>query len=185
MRIVKCALLTLLVLFCFGGVAFAEDALIVHGKDFAFKVTEPSGWEGITNDANRYRVNVYFRMPGYDFNSSPALMYIRVLAKNGLTVSQHIQADMDAFSQKKKRIAFEAFDISNLKYEHASRKYIINDNQIDFLCYIDPGEKWNNYVILALTAPRDLAEKNCDVFISLVRSFLWVRAIEHKSVNQQ
>ncbi len=178
MKIVKCALLTLLVLFCLGGVAFAEEALIVYGQGFACKVTEPSGWEGITNDASRNKVNVYFRMPGYDFNSSPALMYIRVLAKNGLTVAQHLQADMNNFSTRKKKIAFEEFDIPGLKYTYAAKKYIINDDQIDYLCYIDPGEKFPLYAILVLTASRDLAEKNRDVFLYLVRSFFWMGEIE-------
>lgn len=174
MRIVKYAVLTLLFLFCLGGVASAQDALLVYGQDFSFKVTEPQGWEGVTADANRNRVNIYFRMPGYDFNSSPALMYIRVLTKDGLTVQQHLEVDMQAFSQRKKSVVFEVFDVPGLSYKQASKKYIINDNQVDYLCYLDPGDKYNQYVIFVLTGPKGMAEKALDEFIPLLQSFIWL-----------
>ena len=174
MRIVKYAVLALLFLFCLGGVAAAQDALLVYGQDFSFKVTEPQGWQGVTADANRNRVSIYFRMPGYDFNTSPALMYIRVLNKEGLTVHQHIEVDMQAFSQRKKSVVFESFYVRDLIYKQASKKYIIDGDQIDYLCYLDPGEKYNQYVIFVLTGPKGMSEKVFEAFVPLVQSFSWL-----------
>jgi hypothetical protein len=175
MKFVKCALLTLLIMFCVGGVANAEDMLLLYGEDFswAFKVSEPTGWKGVVNDATRNNVNIYFRLPGYDFDSSPALMYIRILSKNGLPVSKLLQADMDDFSKRKKKIAFEEFDIPGLKFEYAAQKYLINNDQIDYLCYIDTNEQSSIFAVLVLTAPSELAEKYREDFVYLVRSFSW------------
>ncbi len=175
MKIVKCVLITLLIMFCVGGDANAEDMLLVYGKDFswAFKVSEPTGWKGVVNDATRNTVNIYFCLPGYNFDSSPALMYIRILARNGLTVAQHLQADMNDFSNRKKKIAFEEFDIPGLKLEYAAKKYLINDDQTDYLCYIDTNAESSIFAVIVLTAPKDLAEKYRDDFIYMARSFSW------------
>lgn len=167
-------LLVLSFLLSFSGTVYALDALIIYGKNFSFKVTEPSGWQGITSDANKYQVNLYFPMPGQDYNSSPVLMYVRVLNKNGHTVKKNLELDMDDFSKRKQKIEFLEFPVSNLDYEYASKKYLINDNQIDYLCYIDPAFASPNYVIFVLTGPKESCDNYLATFQDLLESFRWL-----------
>jgi hypothetical protein len=168
--------LFLLFIFIFSliGTACAQEALIVYGNNFSFKVSEPSGWRGITSDASKHQVNLYFPMPGYAFNSSPVLMYVRVLNKNGNTVRKSIELDMADFSQRKQKIAFFDFPVQNLNYEYASKKYLINDNQSDYLYYIDPGPSSPNYLIFVLTGPKATCEQYLYVFKELLASFRWL-----------
>jgi hypothetical protein len=144
----------------------SAEALIVYGKGFSFKVTEPSGWYGVTANANRYMVNVYFPQPGHDYNSSPVLMYVRVMNKNGNTVQRNLELDMDDFSQRKKKVEVFDYTVNNLNYEYAAKKYIINDNQTDYLCYIDPAADSPNYVIFVLTGPKDTCDNYLVAFVS-------------------
>lgn len=173
MKPVKTILITLVFLIVFGRIAFA-DTLQPYGKDWSFMVTEPPGWTGITSDANRYQVNLYFPMPGYDLNSSPVLMYARVLEKSGITVKRSLELDMLDFTKRKKSIEFLEFPVGSLNYEYASKKYVIDQNQVDYLCYIDPGPATPYYVIFVLTGPNGECEKYLNDFLALIRSFKWL-----------
>lgn len=177
MKPIKTMLLLLAFLVTFGVTALAQEALTVYGNGWSFMVSEPSGWSGVTADANRYQVNIYFPMPGYDLNSSPVLMYGKVLEKNGNTMKENLKLDMLDFSNRKKSIEFLDYSIGNLNYEYASKKYIINHNQVDYLCYIDPGSTYPYYVIFVLTGPKGVCENHLDAFLTLTHSFKWLNMI--------
>jgi hypothetical protein len=174
MKIFKIFLLLFVLLIAFGGTAFA-DTLQPYGKDWSFMVSEPPGWKGISTDANKHQVNLYFPMPGYDINSSPVLIYARVMEKKGLTVKQSLEADMRDFSLRKKTVDFLDFPVGTLNYEYASKKYVINQDQVDYLCYIDPGPDSPYYAIFVITGPKGECDKYLNDFLSLLRSFKWLR----------
>ena len=114
-------------------------------------------------------------MPGYNYNSSPVLIYIRVLDKNGRSVQKNLELDMEDFSKRKHKIDFFDFPIINLNYEYSSKKYLINDNQTDYLCYIDPDYASPNYVIFVLTGPTESCDKYLEKFQELIASFRWFK----------
>lgn len=175
MKLIKILLLPLVFSLAFSGTVLAQDALWVYGKDWSFMVSEPAGWTGITSDVNKYQVNLYFPMAGYDINSSPVLMYVRVLEKNGNTVKKSLEFDMLDYSQRKKRIEFLEFPVGTLNYDYASKKYLINQDQVDYLCYIDPAPASPYYVIMILTGPKGECDNYLDNFLYLVRSFKWLK----------
>ena len=166
------ALSTLLLLIA--GTALAQDALIIYGDNLSFKVSEPPNWRGHTDDAGRYRLNAYFSLPGYDFNSSPAVMYIRVMKKGGLTVQKRLEADMADFAKRKQSIEFSDFAVENVNYQYAAKQYFINSTSIDYLCYIDPGESSPLYVIFVLSGPKELSGTYLADFKKLIQSFTWL-----------
>lgn len=180
----KSPLVGLLILL-YGGITLAafplmsqktEDmkGLIIHGEGFAFTITEPEGWTVNINDAVRKRLNAYFVIDGYTYENTPGLIYIRVLEKQGLTVDQHLQADMEEFRQKDIGVTFEEFFPPDISYPFASKKYLIDDRYSDYLCYVDPGEKYNCYVIFVLSSDLKQCSEYNDIYQEFLKSFSWI-----------
>ena len=154
----------------------AEDmkSLIIHGENFAFTISEPEDWTVNINDAVRKSLNAYFVIDGYTYNNTPGLIYIRVLNKQGLTVEQHLKADMDKFSKKDMEVIFEEFTPPVISYHFASKKYRIGDRYCDYLCYVDPGDKSDYYVIFVLSSDMKQCSEYNDLYRQFLKSFFWI-----------
>ncbi|MDR3564780.1 MAG: hypothetical protein P4N59_25575 [Negativicutes bacterium] len=157
----------------FAATAHAGDTLIVHGDRFYFSVAEPSQWRGYTEDTHKYRLNAYFSLPGYNFDTSPAVMYIRVLAKSDNSVEQSLASDMRDFALRKRSLVFSDLAVEGLSYRYAAKQYLIDNRDVDYLCYVDPGEEWPAYVIFVLSGPTGVSPGYLGDFQALVRSFQW------------
>ncbi len=151
-----------------------KDALLIYGQDFMFRVTEPEGWRGHTEDAYRYRMNAYFCPGEKDINNSPAIMHISVLDKGDENIQQHLAYDMQQYQKHYRNIKFQDFPIEGLNYRYASRIFIIEDKTIDYVCFLDPGEKSQLYVVFVLHGPREESPKYEQDFIRLIKSFRWL-----------
>ena len=153
--------------------ALCSDTLAVYGDQFYFLVSEPANWKGYTYDADKNSLNAYFCLPGYRWNNSPAVMYIRVMTKAGATVEQSLGADMKDFSLRKASMAFADLEIKDVPYHYAAKEYLIDNMDRDYLCYIDLGQDWPFYVIFVLSGPKDVSPAYLNDFGNLVRSFQW------------
>ncbi len=147
--------------------------MIIYGHGFCFALSEPKLWEGRTEDAGKYEVNVYFVQKGYNFNNAPCLMYARVLDKAGYSVKQSLEFDMEQYRGKDKKIKFYDFDVGKLDYEYASKIYEMSNGTTDYCAYIDPGKEIPLYLIFVLTGKKELVKQEKETFISLVKSFNW------------
>jgi hypothetical protein len=91
----------------------------------------------------------------------------------GLTVSDHLKADMDYYRKDNAKVKFETFKVSGLHYTYAAKKYRLKDKSCDYVCYIDPDKEQQSYLIFVLTAN----EKNCStyegLFVDMLKSFSW------------
>lgn len=175
MRVLACRIfpLILLAIFAFSGTVFAQGSHIVYGEGFSFKITDPNNWNGYVEDANRHDVNYYFCMPNYDFVTTPVLMYIRVLKKNGNSVEKNLELDMEHF-RRTHDVQFSEYQLQNLEYKYASKQYLLDDKVIDYLCYIDPKENVPVYVIFVLSGPKELCGEYLNDFQTVIQSFTWI-----------
>lgn len=148
--------------------------MIIYGHGFCFTLSEPKLWEGRTEDAGKYEVNVYFVQKGYDFNNAPCLMYARVLDKAGYSVKQSLEYDMEQYKSKYKKIKFYDFNVGKLTYDYASKIYEMSNGTMDYCVYVDPGKEANVYLIFALTGKKELVKQEKEIFISLLKSFGWL-----------
>ncbi|MBN2241124.1 MAG: hypothetical protein JW793_00435 [Acidobacteria bacterium] len=148
--------------------------LIIHGEGFAFTISEPEGWTVHIDDAAKKRLNAYFVVDGYSYDNTPGLIYIRVLKKQELTVEEHLKADMERFSQDDKGVVFEEFRPAGISYSFASKKYLFGDRYCDYLCYVDPGEKYNSYIIFVLSADMGNCSEYNDIYGQFLKSFFWI-----------
>jgi hypothetical protein len=151
-----------------------KDMLIIYGKDFSFGVKEPENWHCYTEDAYRYKLNAYFCLEKTNIDSSPAIMNIRVLDKHGYSVQHNLAFDMEKYRKQTNKAEFLAFNVGKLRYEYASKKYLIDNLTADYVCYIDPGDKLPLCLIFVLHGPKDECKKYEKDFIELVKSFTWL-----------
>ena len=147
--------------------------LIIDGENFWFMITEPKGWTVEIEDANARELNAYFVITGYTWQNSPALIYIRVMDKQGLTVEEHLQADMKNYKNKKQSIEFKKYDVKGFLYHYVSKNYLIDGKFCDYLCYADPGPDCKSYLIFVLTSGMKDCGKYTDVFNTFLKSFTW------------
>lgn len=146
--------------------------LTIYGSNFWFMISEPDGWSAEIDDANARKLNAYFVPSGYNFNNAPAVMYIRVLDKLGLSVDQHLAADAKKF-KKKYSVQFDKFQVKDIQYRHATRLDLIDNKYCDYLCYIDPGETFQSYLIFVLSADTKVCGKYTDLYRTFLKSFFW------------
>jgi hypothetical protein len=52
---------------------------------------------------------------------------------------------------------------------------LINDKDIDYLCYVDPDNNSPLYVIFVLSGTKELSNLYLKDFEKLVQSFIWIR----------
>jgi hypothetical protein len=145
---------------------------MLKGKD-SFFISPPRDWTANTDDANAREMYAYFVIKGYTFETSPGVIYIRLMDKMGLTVSDHLKADMDYYRKNNIKVKFDTFSVGDIAYTYAAKKYRIKDKSCDYVCYIDPDKEQRSYLIFVLTAD----EKNCSayegLFIDMIKSFSW------------
>jgi len=146
--------------------------LTIYGSNFWFMISEPDDWNVEIDDANARKLNAYFVPSGYKFNNAPGVMYIRVLDKQGLSVEQHLAADAKKF-KKEHSVQSKEFQVKDVQYRHATRLDLIDDKYCDYLCYIDPGETFQSYLIFVLSADMKVCEKYTDLYRTFLRSLFW------------
>jgi hypothetical protein len=146
----------------------------LEGKD-AFSVIPPKRWSAHVDDAEAKGMYAYFIMNGHTYADSPALIYVRLLDKEGLSVSEHLKRDMDGYrkSKDKNGVRFEPFAVSGLNYTHAEKKYVYAKNSCDYVCFIDPGKEEASYLVFVLNAEYKKCDAYKNDFETMLRSFIW------------
>ncbi len=81
---------------------------VLKGKD-AFFIAPPPDWTMDTDDAKARGLYAYFVLKGYTFETSPAVIYIRLMDKMGLAVSDRLKADMDYYRKNNIKVKFDRF----------------------------------------------------------------------------
>ncbi len=145
---------------------------MLKGKD-SFFITPPRDWTVNTEDARDKGMYAYFFLKGYTFDTSPAIIYIRLMDKLGLTVADHLKSDMDYYRENNIKVKFDSFSVGELKYAYAAKKYRIEDKSCDYVCYIDPGKGQQSYLIFVLTADVRHCSDYRSAFVDMLKSFTW------------
>ncbi len=167
------------VLCFFAGLAGAEPPALPPDTKGApsnmdsFSIVPPKKWTVNVEDAKNRGMYAYFLVGGYTYETSPAIIYIRLMDKMGLRVDEHLQADMNDSRKGNADVSFHPYKIGKMKYTAATRKYRYGKKSCDYLCYVDPGKGEPSYLIFVLTTDY----KNCDTytedFRAMLESFQW------------
>lgn len=167
-------LLTVLFVFGSGSSMQEKDALIIYGKGFVFSVLEPKKWTCHTEDAYRYRMNAYFCLGKNNINDSPAIMHITVFGKAEDTILESLAYDIENYKKHYKQIELKDFPIEGLRYEYASKTFVIEDKTVDYVCFLDPDKKSKLYLVFVLHGPKEVSPDYEKDFITLIKSFTWL-----------
>ncbi len=139
----------------------------------AFSLVPPVNWVVNIEDANDRGMYAYIHMDGYTFETTPALMYIRLMDKMGVGVDEHLKADMEASRKQEANLSIHPFKIGKLQYAYAARKYLYGKKSCDYLCYVDPGKDDPSYLIFVLTTDYKHCDSYTEDFKSVLKSFHW------------
>ncbi len=143
------------------------------GKLDSFSLVPPKKWKVNIDDANDRGMYAYMVMDEYTFETSPAIIYVRLMDKTDLGVDEHLKADMDDYRKKKIDVSFHPFKVGNLNYTYAARKYTFGKKSCDYVCYIDPGKNDQSYLIFVLTTDYEHCNSYTQEFRSVLKSFQW------------
>jgi len=117
-----------------------KENYCVYTNDWFFVVPNLKGWN--FTEVKNERLNGFYSFKGTNFSTSPAVIYIKVLKKNTLNISTLLKQDMDNFTKITKGCYFQKYSIENKHFQTYSEIYIYND-LVDFVSYLDPGEKYD------------------------------------------
>ncbi len=163
------------VLWCFAGPAGADlpGQQEAVSKLEAFSLVPPLNWVVNIEDANARGMYAYILMDGYTYETTPALIYIRLMDKMGSGVAEHLKADMESSKKEKTDVSFHPFKVGKLQYAYTSKKYLYGKKSCDYLCYVDPGKEDPSYLIFVLTTDYKHCDAYTEDFRSMLKSFHW------------
>lgn len=83
-----------------GFVANAGYGADADGQKCSMIVSVPQGWQSVPDIAQQMNVPVILTVEGYDFNSSPAVMYARFMEGHpGRSLDQLVEKDIESFKR--------------------------------------------------------------------------------------
>ncbi len=88
-------------------------------------------------------------------------------------MEEHLQADIQESKLRAKSIQFMLSNVPDLRYHFASKNYLIDEQQCDYLCYVDPGKNYQSYLIFVLSTYLKNCSRCDDVFCKFLKSFSW------------
>ncbi len=167
--------------FCFfAGLAIAEppatsprDQKDAAGAQDSFSLVPPKKWSVNIKDANARGMYAYMLMDGYTYETSPALIYVRIMDKMGVGVDEHLKEDMKESRKASPDVTFQPFKVDGLKYSYAAKKYTYGKTSCDYLCYVDPGKDEQTFLIFVLSSDYKNCGKYSEEFRTVLKSFVW------------
>lgn len=149
-----------------------DNNLIFMGSNVKFKVNQPENWRCYSDGASKLGYNAYFCIEDCDYNSSPAIMYVKVIAKDGYSVEERLEENMKEIKNEFPEVQFKEFSFAEVKNNYSAKLYCYN-KKCEYLCYLEPKGKLESskYVIIGLSGPEEISPNYEADFIKLVQSF--------------
>jgi hypothetical protein len=109
------------------------DNLIVYGKDFAFRVKEPDGWHGDTEDiAKEYHVNVIFLPSQEESLKNDVTIRVSVNKKQDENTIEDLNYDMEQYKKQFPTAQFSDLHVAHSDYRTFAKT--VFGKTIQFLC---------------------------------------------------
>jgi hypothetical protein len=164
----------------------ADDGTILFGRDYAFILTEPSGWVIDSTTAKSQDLAAVMYPSGSSWKNAASVMYARVVYKDEAqpTIEKVISADVEDFlKQSTESKASDSPSIQTRDKKQGSVKafYDGQNKNHERVAFIDESKV---VVILALSSRnKDEYEKSLPAFKSLVGSYFFLTALLKPAVK--
>jgi len=134
------------------------DGLVVYGQDWAFTVAEPTGWHGDTADsAARYQVNIVFLPDDSQSKRADVTIRVRVNKKADELIAADLEADMNEYRAKFKKIRFADLKVHHPSYPLVSKLFFVPGEFFEYVAYVNPGKEYPYDFSVALSKANDPA----------------------------
>ena len=153
-----------------------RDTLIVYGKDFSFGVREPTGWHADTSDlARQYHVNVVFvKVPGKP-DAAPALIRVRVNAKQDENTIEDLNYDMDQYKKDYPACQFGELGVTHPNYKTFAKLVFVPKRFYEYVVYLNPGPEIHVIFSVAMSKQGSPAtEAELTAYQAVLRSLQWL-----------
>jgi len=149
------------------------DSLIVYGNGFMFGVKEPDGWQGDTERAGSFMVNILFYPRGPLPPNLDGVIRVRVNKKTDEDIAQDLAVDMDGYRKKFTTVRFEDFEVSHPQYKCYPKLFFVRDDFHEYVVYVNPGERiWYMFSVAMGTGKSSASDAQLAAFREVTASLL-------------
>ena len=128
----------------------------VKGKDFAFTVHSPEGWQGDTEAAKKYQGNVLFT-PKAATAAASTLILVSADHKFDENVALRMQSTIDSYRQKYPQLQLGDLDVKHPQYATYAKLLFQPGAFYQYVAYLNPGSLQPYSLYVALLKRKDAA----------------------------
>jgi len=153
------------------------DRLIVYGNGFMFGVKEPEGWQGDTERASSFQMNILIyprelrppdRLPDLD-----GVIRLRVNRKADENTGQDLAADMAGYSRRFSKVQFTDVEVSHPLYKCFSKLFSVEGQFHEYVVYVNPGEQfWYMFSVALSTGKKPASDAELDTLRMVTTSLV-------------
>lgn len=153
------------------GLPQKKDQLLVFGQGFTFGVKEPAGWQGDTERAAKYKVNVLFFPKGQGRKSLDGAIRVGIYKKSDENAAADLKVDMDNYLREYAGVRFEDFNASHAFYAVFSKVFVVEGRFHEYVVYLNPGRGfWYLFSVALNTGKRPANESELSALREVVSS---------------
>ena len=147
------------------------DQLLVHGDGFLFSVKEPVGWNGDTENAEKFNANVVLHEMGKPENSYSGLIRVLLSEKTDENIAEDMAEDMREYRERFPKVQFGNLAITRPDYKVLARVFYQPGESYEYVAYVNPGPKSKFLFSISMnTGKTEASEKELAAFKSALQS---------------
>jgi hypothetical protein len=125
----------------FASAESTRDALIVYGEHFSFAVSEPHGWNGDIEHAERFGANIVFHRSSETIDNASAFIRVRIDTKVDENTAADLKEDMSGYRKQYPKVEFQKVSVFHPKYPVFTKIFVVPDSFYEYVVYLNPGRK--------------------------------------------
>jgi hypothetical protein len=153
------------------------DRLIVYGNRFMFGVREPEGWQGDTERASSFYMNILIYPREHRPPARPSdldgVIRIRVNEKVNEYTEQDLAADMAGYSKRFPKVQFTDVEVSHPLYKCLPKLFSVEGQFYEYVVYVNPGEQfWYIFSLALSTGKKPASDSELDTLRMVTASLV-------------
>ena len=149
------------------------DNLIVYGHDFMFGVKEPGGWQGDTEQASSFKMNILIYPRGHELPDLDGVIRISVNKKEDENTEQDLAADMAGYRKRFPKVQFTNIEVVHPLYRCFAKLFSVEDQFHEYVIYVNPGERfWYMFSVAFASGKKPASDSELDTLKMVTASLV-------------
>jgi hypothetical protein len=147
------------------------DSLMVFGDHFMFGVKEPEGWQGDTERASSFKMNILIYPRGHRLPDLHGVIRIRVNKKVDENTEQDLATDMAGYRKANPKVQFIDLEVTHPSYKCFPKLFSLDREFHEYVVYVNPGEQyWFMFSVTLSTGERLASDTELDTLRGVTAS---------------